>query len=513
MMNFLTKLFPWLAPEFVNWTENIKNNNNKIRYPKTNDDIKALLVEAKEKMLNVRVVGSGHSMCPTICDSTENYLMLISLRDYNLEPRNIDIDHNKMEVTVNAGYKLATLYDQLSKYNYFLPTQPASSVFSVGGVVSMPAHGCRIGGSLISDYVVKMQIINSDGIEILKQIDNDDFDLHRICTNILGIITSVTFKIIKMDNIEAQICSYYNIFYDDRCKIKRFKLDTFFKSIIMESLSNEEVNPQYVQCFLDFHNNTLLCINWQDADEEYLPGDYPDVTNIHKVQSLEYVLTKLHKGYREDQKILNLLGKLTRHEIEHAIEKNMQEDRDMFWVTVGARTYFMSYFIPIHEEGDVINLDKLYAAIECIMIIIRKFKAEKRKFNIELPCDIRFITSTDKCLMSPIYRNDGKKTVYVSIEVICFANNLHLKMEHVSGSDLALNYDFREFYYTIEQEWIKLGGVPHWGKMFGFYAKYGDPFSYNSIKNILDTETKKLITTKAKNNSMFTNNFVNTLLF
>ncbi len=128
---------------FVNWSENIINENATIYYPTHDEDIISIIEESKRRGAIVRVVGSGHSMSPLVADSKEK-VNLISLRDYQLSPENLMIDSERLTVTVNAGWTLGRLYDHLNCHSYFLETQPASTAFTLGGLVAAPVHGGRL---------------------------------------------------------------------------------------------------------------------------------------------------------------------------------------------------------------------------------------------------------------------------------------------------------------------------------------------------------------------------------
>jgi hypothetical protein len=208
-----------------------------------------------------------------------------------------------------------------------------------------------------------------------------------------------------------------------------------------------------------------------------------------------------------------MLGKVYMFSIVASIKKNEFEDRDMFWVSTGTRVLFMSYFIPIHIEGEELNLTKLYSALEIVRDTVNKGQA----FNIDFPSDIRFVVSSDKSVASPVYKN--KKTVYLVSDLTCSAANINftkkstgcqiLDFFHTDNHE-ELNEDFRKFYARIEQKWIELGGIPHFAKMFGFTNSKENPFDSDKIGNIFSTETKQLLKKNAQ--PIFVNNFVQKLI-
>ena len=486
---------------FKNWSENIINKT-KILHPRNDNDIKAIIYSAKRLKKHVRVAGSMHSMSPVIVDSYENNIMIISLDSYHRES-DIIIDHKNMIVTVNAGFKLAALYDELNKHNYLLETQPASSAFSIGGIVSMPVHGCRLGSGIIADYVVAMTLIDGACRDIYKSEMSPDFDLYRANYGILGIVTSVSFKIIKVNNIHAITSVFYNIFNDD-LKINKDFLNLYFTRIIEKCLKPDLIS--YCHCFVDFHGGCLLAVNWIDDVVEYnVKEKYPDESEVYKLQVPELFLEKFHKNFRSDSTILYSAGKIARDAIMYNIEKNMRQDRDMFWVDLASRVHFMSYFIPVHDGN--LKLDNLYRALEVVMETVKKF--QNQNFNIDLPLDIRFVTSSDKSKLSPIY-NKEKKIVYAALDLVCTGYSLETDEKRITKHNDEINTLYRKFFSIVEEQWIALGGVPHSAKVFGFSNEQLDTFNNKSIQTLLSNEIKDELRGKYQN--IFMNKFITTIL-
>lgn len=480
---------------FTNWSENIINKKTSIKYPVDYKEIKEILLSARIKNKIIRVVGSKHSISHCVIDPIDNNVILISLEKYKLESGDLIIDHNNLSVTVNAGWKLGTLYDELNQYGYFLETQPASSAFTIGGIVSMPVHGSRLGAGIVSDSVIAMTLINEYGEKISKNQFQEDFNLYRLNLGLFGIITSVTFKLIKITNIESRIMTFNNIFYNNNSeenikeiKIKKNLIDYYFKKIIENCVDDNKNYPEFNQCFIDFHNNALLCIDWKNCTKNCIINEnYPNSTNVYKIQTLELLFKDLYKNFRKDNKLLQIIGKSARHDIQYNIEKNLSKDNDMFWISIGIRCYFMSYFIPIYEEGEYM-LEKLYDSIEYVMKLTNQFKREKKYFNIDLPMELRFVSSNTQSKLSPLYNEN--KIIFASIEIVCSATNIELNSEKIKEKNRKINEDFREFFYLVEQCWIMNGGIPHLSKLYGFSSIKGDPFDKTILKKIFSDKLK-----------------------
>jgi FAD binding domain len=507
----LKKIFPFLNKSFTNWSENI-HNKIEIKFPTHDKEIIELIHKAKEKQQHIRVVGSGHSISPVICYSHEQNLMLISLRDYKLHPQDIIIDHKNKLVQVNAGWTLAQLYQSLNEYNYFLETQPTNYSLTISGITCMPVCGSHLSSSFIADSLISMTLIDMHGNNVIKHNTEDDFDLYRVNLGLFGIVTSLTFRLREMNTLLPQLTTHYNIFYEDVSKIKKNILDNYFKDKIYKCFYPDRSTSEYMNCFIDFHNNILVCLDWKNEPRRISPkGHYPDTGYIYKLEALDFFFKNIDKDFRQNEMILNMLGKGLRFDLMFNIEQNAQNQADMLLPTLDLRTYSMSYFIPLCMEGEDLNLDKLYEPIEFVMETIRKFKKQNSTYALDFLADFSFVVSTNKSIISPIYHKH-KKIVYISLQITTLADNLELITNNVSSSKLIkqLNKDFRKFFHTIEQKWISLDGVPHWAKMFGFDAQHKDPFSKKIISELLNPELKKQL--KAKAQSLFMNDFMKVLL-
>jgi hypothetical protein len=498
---------------FVNWSENIKNTNVSISYPQNDNEIIDLINKASTEGKIIRVVGSSHSMSPVICSSDESNLLLVSLRDYHLNPEqgrdgDISIDHQNMIVTVNSGLRIADLYDQLTKFSYFLETQPASSAFTIGGIINMPVHGGRLGASLVADTIVGLTLIDMSGQKVVKTETDSDFDLYRVSLGLFGIITSVTFKIQKMENIKCSIKNYENIFTKN--KVQSPKLDDFFKNLISDSLNSDPSHPHYNHSFLDFQNSKLLSFDWVPVEKgKGFHLDLPDTEKIKKLPAdlLQHIFLA---NYREHPSYLRMVGKLVRLGAEASVETKAHEDNDMLWVSLGTRVYFMSYFIPVHTEGDPVDLSQLYKAFEIVKKQVTVSKKDKKKYNVDFPMDIRFVVSNNKSVASPLHNDSSKRVVYMAIDLTTGPSDLELLWDNVPDKSQPLNKDFREFYASVEQQWKTLGGRPHYSKMFGFGGNVTDPFNPVDLAAVFDPSVKTQL--KAKAQPLFVNDFVHKLI-
>lgn len=511
---------------FKNWSYNINNPNVAIYFPNDDNEIIHLINFAQNNNKILRVVGSKHSQSYTVCNCKEN-IILVLLKHYK-SSQDIFINHDTMTVTVNAGWHLGELYNHLDLYHYYLQNQPASPAFTIGGIISLPVHGSRLGESLISDIMTGLRLINSKGMIIEKKETDEDFDVYRLNLGILGIVTHVTLKIHQMNNIKTRIERYDNIFLENG-KVNVQIVEPHIKKIIQNCFP-EQSNAKkirYHHSFIDFHNNQWLSLNWKSSKKtssEII--NIPEVINLEETEKIKIAseFTKyIIPHYRSNKEILKNLGKLFQLGTIALIKLNSLLNNDLLWVDLALRVYFMSYFIPIYTEGEPMNFNNLYLALESIYETVKMSK----DFNIDLPVDMRFIMSDSNELTSPVY--NSKKVVFVGLEILCNSSNINLIKDKKSIlpffipictiNKKKLKKDFINFYQKIEESWIKLGGKPHYAKMFGFSIKTtknllinnnkSEIFNPKLMKKIISPHNKKFLLNYS--NPIFMNNFIKQL--
>lgn len=449
---------------FENWTGNIKNPV-KIHYPKNNQDLRHFLSEAKSGNLPLRVVGATHTQSPAICDNNEA-CVLISLRHYQLRPKNIVFDHELRQVTVNAGWSLATLYDHLNPHRYFLDTQTAGSMFIIGGIVTMPVHGARLGAGCIADGVVALELMRSDG-EIFKIRETDpDFNVYRISLGAMGILLSVTFRLRYYPSVKNKVRYLENVFVSGLPN--REVLTHFYQGVWNDCLGTKTI--RYHHTFLDMYNNRILTLDWTPKSNRKWHLDFPETQKVT-------VLTL--PGPRQNHLFLKLLGLAATTVISTGVKVNGWFDQDMLWLNLTDRVRFMSYFVPLP------NLEPFFQALQVIKNVIDS----SSHYTIDYPVDLRFVVKSP-AVASPI---QGEAPVFVSIEISCIADE---------------GENWRDFFRRIEIGWQKLGGKPHYAKLFGLTND--ESFDQEIIKSCLSLEAKQKLRAKAE--PVFCNRFVRNLL-
>ncbi|CAG8511353.1 21252_t:CDS:2 [Gigaspora rosea] len=203
----------WTTPKPVKKRMRIKlPSKTKIEYPTDEAEIQRIIKEAYEDGNTiVRVIGSGHSVPEAIIDvsgiSGKTKIRFLCLEKYH----GVEIDHKNHTAIVKAGTHLnrdpkdknSTVQNSfnyiIDQAGYALPDLGGVAHQTVGGFISTGSAG----GSLIHnvhDSIIKIRIIDGKGIIhdlSIDDADNSKFLAAGVSLGLLGIITKITFKLMK----------------------------------------------------------------------------------------------------------------------------------------------------------------------------------------------------------------------------------------------------------------------------------------------------------------------------
>jgi len=497
-------------------TKMTKIFNNLIEYPKNDREIKTVIRSANNNKKVIRMVRSKHHIPVIASNPDETDVILLSLEKYSMGQDNIIIDHENLLVSVNAGWTLKMLYNEIHRYNYILETQPNNNDIRIWEVTHAPVHGSKLGAGLIADSIVRMTLIDDDCTKISKSKGDGDFSMYRLNLGMFGIVTNVTFRLTKINNLCAQTTTIHNIFYDEHVDgyiLNIGMIDEIFEKDLERCKNADSTQPTYVEYFIDYHNNAMLIVEWNDDHKRYsIPHNFSKYC-LNVKRSKHWNTTKLFKNigknFRENFELLKSVNKTRRYEIIDNVEKNMQHYRDMFWDISPIKAYTMSYLFPIYHEDDAIDsgnfrLQYLYKAIEFVMNMVNKFKNKNYNFNIDLPLSVRFLTTNRNTKLSPLYNR--QKIIYAALELSC--SNTGLVKYYPK-----FNKKFLKFFYQIEHRWKELNGIKNWGTIFGFkytedsnYIAYAQGDSQKIINKCIKKELNDIVP------ALFRNQFIKDIL-
>ena len=208
---------------FKTWCDTIKTDVG-IRYPKNDNDIKNILIEANTPPYKkLRCVGATHSAPGLVTDGKNNIGISnpdeqIAMSLFYYQPPLLDplhggtwrlgpstIDPVDKKVRIPAGMTYLDLYQHIRPQCYFLPNQTAGWLFTIGGTVTAPVHGGVFGGDMLNRYVTGLRVIEfHNGSPRIRHITDEEELRHWRCGyGFLGVITAAEFgPLLYRDNFK-----------------------------------------------------------------------------------------------------------------------------------------------------------------------------------------------------------------------------------------------------------------------------------------------------------------------
>ncbi|CAG8486177.1 10657_t:CDS:2 [Ambispora leptoticha] len=399
--------------------------------PESLEDIQDIIRNAKETGNKIRCIGQGHTS--SSLSVTKDYLVDINNLN-NVSEIKWTIEHG-WTVTALAGTRINNIERALLENNPPLAFESMTyqNFFTASGVVAVGCHGAKTGGPSVSDLVVKLQIVTSDGTlkEFSNEKDAEEMNAARLNLGLFGIIYSVTFRVEPLFNLRA---------YDIILPLKGWlnpenikqKFDNSDSLIIIyfpfnqgkADISNDEIRiKQFVRTQdpatsqnSTTTNNTIPNNSSAQAVPDILKN--PELTPMLKGEQWKIVKNSIKNVTLIATEALHY-----RSDIEtvqgHDVEFALKVDSDF----TNVATEF-SYFI--NKIGEY---------------------AEKGKFPINVYGLIRMIRASS-ALLSPVFDNDPNA-------IYCF-----LEFSSLKGTR-----DYPEFYEEITARWIKKYKTrPHWAK-------------------------------------------------
>ena len=151
--------------------------------------------------------------------------------------------------------------------------------------------------------------------------------------------------------------------------------------------------------------------------------------------------------------------------VENLFDVAAADYSDM-WLTQAARVIFMSYFIELPNLDDV-GLNRTWQGLNAV---VNRLKPQD--FLLVGPIEFRFVKGGNSA-MAGTYTSNANST-FVNLDLIAF-------VEATQAS--AYPSTLLSFFADVERAWVALGGMPHNGKMYGFYDPAGPPGSFTAPFN------------------------------
>lgn len=371
-------------------------------------------------------------------------------------------------------------------------------------MTSNDVHGGTIKTGVFADTCIAFTIMLHNGEEIT--IHEDDpaekgfrpIQFARVNLGLLGIVTQIQVKCNfrpKKESLQGQI-SFINTTIEEE-----------FVSAFKDFVTHERL-----ETFYDPYTGGFMPLMWDLTNEFNQVGTPNDPlppklnTEQHALQNfygspLQGIFFKKGGPFDFIEKLVETTGTAAQYLGSHSsivgrraaefwvkeAMKNISTSQitsaftaySEAWLQDAARCIFMSYFVELpnlDEEG----LSLTYELLNVVTDIVTK----KDHFHISAPMEFRFVKAGDT-VMAGTYNSDRSK-VYVNLDLIAF-----VKPSRKAKDPKNYPVKLLEFMASVERKWFgEYGGLPHQGKMYGFYdpnstgGKYSVPFNDNFIQKV-----------------------------
>lgn len=154
-----------------------------------------------------------------------------------------------------------------------------------------------------------------------------------------------------------------------------------------------------------------------------------------------------------------------------------------------ARAVFMSYFVELPDLSDGgmgLTFD--------LMNVVTEYVKQDGTFHVTSPLEFRFVKAGDSSAMAGTYKARGGETDtwFVSLDLIAL-------MDSKVTSATSYLQEMLKFFAHVERAWVGYGGLPHQGKMYGFYdpegadGNFSQPFNPNFIHNVKERRAEGVV--------------------
>ena len=532
-----------------NWSQNIWYDGppGYIKYPKTQEDLKAILADAHAKEIPVRASGQQHSqppqivpdkrsILPSFCNKLKLYVIDMSFyQDIPAGDNNTIVcmkvlsreDTGEAVVAVNAGTREDALEYFVAEENLALQTVTAGGFFSIGGMTSNDVHGGSIKVGIFADTCKGFTIMKWDGT--ILEVHEDDpvrpdgyrpIQFARVNLGLLGIVTRILVKCNSRPTKES---------LEGRMSFVHTTLEQEFVDKFLDFVKHDRL-----EAFYDPYTGGFMNLMW-DLTPKYDSIGTPNKPAPPK-ESTEEVALKNHYGAethgltrliqcscsdmqnQPSAKLASIFMGIVMGHIATAQVTSAFSAYSETWLQTSSESIFMSYFIELPDLGRA-GLEKTYRLLKVVTDLV----TVDHNFHITGPMEFRFVKAGDS-VMAGTYKKDAgnSDTWYVNLDLIAFLSSTKWHKNPKNYPDKLLDFMAR-----VEREWYNAGGLPHQGKMYGFFdptsreGSYSPPFNEDFIKAInqrrddRDPKARKAFNNYRKEvdpHNMFLNEYMSKLL-
>lgn len=392
---------------FRNWAGNITQDIKTLATPTSQKALQQAIQNAQK----IKLMGSRHSFsaCAAPVETLVNTDRLNKILDFDL---------GQKLVKVEAGIKLYDLNEWLYQHGMCLPSIGDIDRQSLAGVISTGTHGTGLKwGSFSDESLIRgMEVVLADGslLELEAGRDDELLSAFRLSMGALGAIYSVTLQLEAAHNLEVTT---------------------------MPLSLNEAMDPQH---YLDHDHYEFFMLPFTQKVQAIFRNrtDKPQQHYRRKFWLNDILMENLLLGLIMRASSLRPAGM---RRVMAFMAKLMTKDSMVARSDLAMAT---SRLVKFYETEYAMPLESFEAGIEAYHEVNERMAKAKpgERFFANFPAEVRFIRGDQGNLLSP---TGGKDSFYLATQ-----------------SHVAFGQGYQRYFRAMEREFLKLGGRPHWGKLF-----------------------------------------------
>ena len=446
-----------------------------------------MLADVVTKGVTVRVSGQRHSQPPLITNDNRGTVpplpttYLVDMSCYaDVVPGSKDLmvlGPGPNQVTVNPGTREDDLDAFLTEHNLMLDTVTAGGFFSIGGMTAVDVHGGTVDAPIFAEAVSAFTILGADGNETIINKQSKDGEGHsllafaRVSLGALGIVTRMTLDVLPRPyaNTLRGGTEWYltTPLIPPGEKEKKEKFVATFRELLTKHTRLECFFTPYAA---KWPTTSSALVLWWDVDKnpnrpipnsavKPKPKTACELSNENQFGApliggiAKYALPVILDAQgTADDLLASIIARAALGEIESQVGKANETFSDL-WLAESSRVIFMSYFIELPSLDDA-GLGKTWEGLD----VVNTYVTQSNNFHIAAPMEFRFVKGGDSAMSGTFSEN--RDAYFANLDLIAW-------VEPTKSSEYPA--ELLKFFAHVERKWVSLGGLPHNGKMFGFY--------------------------------------------
>ncbi|WP_439651522.1 FAD-binding oxidoreductase [Planococcus shixiaomingii] len=162
-----------------------------VKADETEEQLKDVVLDAAKEGDSISIAGMQHSQGGQTLYPNG---ILLDMKPYN---KILDFDKEDKKVTVQSGATWADIQEYINPYGLALRVSQSQNIFTVGGTLSVHAHGLNIRDGALIDTVDSFRLLTAEG-QILTVSRNENKELFSLAIGgygLFGVILDVTLEL------------------------------------------------------------------------------------------------------------------------------------------------------------------------------------------------------------------------------------------------------------------------------------------------------------------------------